>query len=76
MHDAKESQKKIANTFRGKSLTKKQWAKVFFALLHKDHFETVLEYLDELPEADRQSVQEEMARMARTIATRRGYEWL
>ncbi len=75
MHNAKASQRKIFNRERGKALTKKQWAKTFFALLHNDHFETVLEYLDELPEADRKEVQEEMTRMARMIDSRRGYEF-
>lgn len=68
-------QKKIRNTKRADARTKKQWARLFFGLLHKDHFETVLEYLDELPEADRKDVQDEMARMAKLITTRRGFEW-
>jgi Ribonuclease G/E len=69
------SSKKIMNVRRGMALTQKQWAKLFFAMLHKDHFETVNEYLDELPESERKGVENEMARMAKTITMRKGYEW-
>lgn len=69
------SARRIKNVARGHERTAKQWAKYFFALLHQDHFETVNEYLDELPASDRELVKDEMARMAKTITTRKGYEW-
>lgn len=69
------SARRIKNVQRGQDRTAKQWAKYFFAMLHVDHSETVNEYLDELPQSDREFVKSEMARMANMITKRKGYEW-
>lgn len=67
--------RKIKSTRFHDARTAKQWARFFFAELLIDHPETVNEYLDTIPSNHRNSVLDEMKRMAKMITTRKGYEW-